>query len=113
MFVSRDFHDRHVSAPLTNAPGPRLMMNASHNPNRSLVHIFCLSLGGLLVLYSAITVYDLATRESAGAAELAIGVVRIALGLLALGVLFRWDWLAGPLQHQVGLMGAAFEADYD
>ena len=22
------------------------MMNASHNPNRSLVHIFCLSLGG-------------------------------------------------------------------
>ena len=41
-----------------------------------------------------------------------IGVVRIALGLLALGVLFRWDWLAGPLQHQVGLMGAAFEADY-
>jgi SAM-dependent methyltransferase len=88
------------------------MMNPSHNPNRSLVHIFCLSLSGLLVLYSAIAVYDLVTRESATAAELAAGVVRIALGLLALGVLFGWGWFAGPLQRQVGLMGAAFEADY-
>src|SRR4051794_91415 len=87
--------------PLTHAPGPRLMINASHNPNRSLVHIFCLSLGGLLVLYSAIAVYDSITRESGNAAELAIGMVRIALGLLALGVLFGWGWLAGPLQRQV------------
>jgi SAM-dependent methyltransferase len=88
------------------------MMNASHNPNRSLVQIFCLSLSGLLVLYSAIAVYDLVTRESASATELAAGVARIALGLLALGVLFGWGWFAGPLQRQVGLMGAVFEADY-
>src|SRR5947209_10821088 len=87
-------------------------MMTSHNPNRSLVHIFCLSLSGLLVLYSAIAIYDLVTRESVTAAELAAGVVRIALGLLALGVLFGWGWFAGPLQRQVGLMGAAFEADY-
>src|SRR5882762_4620169 len=107
MFVSRVLHDRHVSAPLTHAPGPRLMMT-SHNPNRSLVHIFCLSLSGLLVLYSAISVYDLVTRESATAGELAAGVVRIALGLLALGVLFCWGWLAEPLQRQVGLMGDVF-----
>ncbi len=88
------------------------MTNASHNPNRSLVHIFCLSLGGLLVLYSAIAVYDLATRESLNAAEFSIGAVRIALGLLALGVLLRWSQFAEPLQRRVGLMGAAFEADY-
>ncbi|MEY2503577.1 MAG: hypothetical protein QOI07_3914 [Verrucomicrobiota bacterium] len=88
------------------------MMNPSHNPNRSLVHIFCLSLSGLLVLYSAIALYDLVTRESATAAELAAGIVRIALGLLALGVLFGWGWFAAPLQRQVGVMGAAFEADY-
>lgn len=88
------------------------MMNASHNPNRSLVHIFCLSLSGLLVLYSAIAVYDLVTRESASAVELAAGMVRIALGLLAFAVLFGWGWIAGPLQRQVGLMGALFEADY-
>src|SRR6266403_4753474 len=95
----RAFHDRQVSARLTNAPGPRLMTNASHNPNRSLVHIFCLSLGGLLVLYATIAVDDLATRESLHAAELAIGAVRIALGLLALGVLLCWGRLAGPLQR--------------
>jgi SAM-dependent methyltransferase len=88
------------------------MMNASHDPNRSLVHIFCLSLSGLLVLYSAIAVTDLVTRDSATAAELAAGGVRIALGLLALGVLFGWGWLAGPLQHQIRLMGTTFEADY-
>jgi hypothetical protein len=88
------------------------MMNASHNPNRSLVHIFCLSLSGLLVLYSTIAVYDLVTRESVTAGELATGVARVALGLLALGVLFGWGWFAGPLQRQVGLMGAVFEADY-
>jgi SAM-dependent methyltransferase len=87
-------------------------MMTSHNPNRSLVHIFCLSLSGLLVLYAAIAVYDLVARESAAAAELTTGVVRIALGLLALGVLFGWGWFAGPLQRQVGLMGAVFEADY-
>ncbi|MHB8267700.1 spermine/spermidine synthase domain-containing protein [Bradyrhizobium sp.] len=87
-------------------------MMTSHNPNRSLVHIFCLSLSSLLVLYSAIAVYDLVTRESATAAELAAGVVRIALGLSALGVLFGWGWFAEPLQRQVGMMGAVFEADY-
>ena len=87
-------------------------MMTSHNPNRSLVHIFCLSLSGLLVLYSAIAVYDLVTRESATAAELVAGGVRIVLGLFALGVLFGWGWFAGPLQRQVGLMGATFEADY-
>jgi len=88
------------------------MINPSHNPNRSLVQLFCLSLSGLLVLYSAIAVYDLVTRESASAAELATSVVRIALGLLALGVLFGWGWFAGPLQRKVGVMGAVFEADY-
>ena len=36
--------------------------------------------------------------------------LRIALGLLALGVLFRWGWL--EVERQVGLMGTAFEADY-
>src|SRR3954452_10873431 len=103
MFVSRDLHDRHVSAPLTKRSRLRLMMNASHNPNRSLAHIFCLSLSGLLVLYSAIAVYDLVTRESATAAQLATGVVRIAFGLLSLGVLFGWGWFAGPMQRQVVL----------
>jgi hypothetical protein len=88
------------------------MMNTSQNPNRNLVHIFCLSLSSLLVLYSAIAVYDLVTRESVSAAELAAGMARIALGLLAFGVLFGWGWFAGPLQHQIGLMGATFEADY-
>jgi SAM-dependent methyltransferase len=88
------------------------MMNSAHNPNRSLIRIFCLSLSGLLSIYAAIAVYGLFQLESINAADLAVGLIRIALGLLALCVLFRWGWLAEPLQRQVGLMGATFEADY-
>lgn len=87
------------------------MIDAHHNPNRSLVRIFCLSLGGLLFVYTAIAIYGLATREGVGVAELATGLVRIALGL-TLAALFCWGWLAEPLQRQVSLMGATFEADY-
>lgn len=87
------------------------MIDAHHNPNRSLVRIFCLSLGGLLFVYTAIAIYGLATREGVGVAELATGLVRIALGL-TLAALFCWGWLGEPLQRQVSLMGATFEADY-
>lgn len=87
------------------------MMNASHNPNRSLVRIFCLSLGGLLFVYTTIAIYGLVTREGINATELATGLLRIALGL-TLALLFCWGWLAEPLERQVGLMGATFEADY-
>src|SRR5258707_3785056 len=88
------------------------MMNAPRNPNRSLVHIFCVSLCGLLFVYSTIAVYGLVALENINATELATGVLRIALGLLALGFLFCWGRLAEPLERQVGLMGASFEADY-
>jgi spermidine synthase len=88
------------------------MMNSDHNPNRSLVRIFCLSLGGLLFVYTSIAVYSLLQLENSNTMELAVGVLRIAFGLVALGVLFRWGWVDGPLQRQVGLMGASFEAGY-
>ena len=44
-------------------------------------------------------------------AELATGVLRIAFGA-GLGLVFCWGWLAEPLERQVRLMGAVFEADY-
>src|SRR4030088_3122882 len=87
------------------------MMNA-HNPNRSLIDIFCLSLTGLLLVYSTIAVYGLFALESTHATELAAGLLRIALGLLALGGLLRWGWLAEPLERHVATMGETFEADF-
>ena len=60
------------------------MMNSAHNPNRSLVRIFGLASSGLLLVYSMIAVYGLFELENISAAELAVGVVRIALGPLAL-----------------------------
>ena len=86
-------------------------MNTSDNPNRSLVRIFCLSLGGLLFAYAAIAAYNLVAGEGVNTTDLPAGVPRIGLGL-ALGVLFCWGWLAEPLERQVGLMGTAFESDY-
>jgi spermidine synthase len=88
------------------------MMNSAHNPNRSLVRIFCLSLGGLLSVYTAIAVYGVFQPESAGAAAQATGLLRIVLGLVAVGVLFRWGWFDEPLDSRVRLMGASFEVDY-
>src|ERR1700692_249274 len=88
------------------------MMNSAHNPNRSLVRIFCLSLSGLLSVYTAIAVYGLFQPESAGAAAQAAGLLRIVLGLVAVGGLFRWGWVHEPLGSQVRLMGASFEVDY-
>ena len=88
------------------------MIDVSHNPNRSLIRIFCLSLGGLLLVYSVIAVYGLFAPESGDTAELAAGLFRIVLGLVAVGLLFRWGWFDEPLQGQVGRMGAAFEAGY-
>src|SRR5260370_7107914 len=88
------------------------MIDAPHNPNRSLIRIFCLSLSGLLFVYSTIAVYGLFQLESINAAELATGALRIALGLLALGILFRWERPAQPPERQVRLMRASLEPDY-
>jgi len=88
------------------------MMNSAHNPNRSLVRIFCLSLSGLLLVYSTIAVVGLFRLETIDAATLASSLIRIAPGLIALAALFRWNSLAEPLERQVGRMGASFDADY-
>src|ERR1700730_10875977 len=87
------------------------MMNAPHDPNRNLVRIFCLSLGGLLFVYATIAIYGLFALENAGATEIAVAALRVVFGL-GLGLLFCWSWLAEPLAHQVGVMGAVFETDY-
>src|SRR5882762_6315305 len=87
------------------------MINTFDNPNRSLVRIFCLSLGALLFCYAAIAAYGLAVAESINTTELSAGVFRIGLGI-ALGVLFCWGWLAEPFERQVGLMGTTFESGY-
>jgi SAM-dependent methyltransferase len=83
-----------------------------HNPNRSLVHIFCVSLSGLLLVYAAIAVYGLLALDSINATELLTGGLRIALGLIAVGVALYWSRFAEPLERQVSLMGTTFEAGY-
>jgi SAM-dependent methyltransferase len=88
------------------------MMNPAHNPNRSLVHIYCQSLSGLLFIYATISARVLFTLDTISVIDLATGVLRITLGLMALGIMLYWDRLAEPLERQVRLMGVAFEADY-
>src|SRR5947209_5265331 len=90
----------------------QLMTNTTHNSNRSLIRIFCLSLSGLLFVYATLAMYSVSQIASSQVAGLGIGVLRITLSLLAVGALFRWGRLTEPLEHHVALMGAAFEADY-
>ena len=88
------------------------MMNVSHNPNRSLVRIFGLALGSLLVVHSAIAAHGLPQPANISASELAVGLFRIALGVAAMAVIFGWSRFDEPLAGQVERMGASFEAGY-
>ena len=88
------------------------MMTSTHNPNRSLIRIFCLSLCGLLLVYATIAVYGLFQPDSLDAAEPATSLLRVALGLMAVGILFHWGWFDEPLESRIRLMGTSFEADY-
>ena len=88
------------------------MMNSAHNPNRSLIRIFCLSLSGLLAVYAILGVTNLFQLESGNTAEQAVGVFRSALALVAVGFLIRWSWFDAALERHVAAMGTAFEADY-
>ena len=56
------------------------MMNSAHNPNRSLIRIFCLSLSGLLAVYAILGVTNLFQLESGNTAEQAAGVFRSTRG---------------------------------
>ena len=82
-------------------------MNSAHNPNRSLIRIFCLSLSGLLAVYRPSRSTACSSPKVAARRNLAIGVLRIALGLVAVGVLLRWGWFDAPLERQVSAMGAS------
>jgi spermidine synthase len=88
------------------------MMNASHNPNRSLVWIFGLSLGSLLVVHSAIAVHGLFQLPTVSASQLGVGLLQTALGVAAVVVMLGWSRFDEPLSGQVERMGASFEADY-
>ena len=59
----------------------------THNPNRSLIRIFCLSLSGLLAVYAILGVTNLFQLESGDAAGQAAGVFRSALALVAVELL--------------------------
>lgn len=84
----------------------------AHDPNRSLVRGFGLALSCLLIIYSTIAGYGLFGPESWTATGLAVAMVRIALGPLALFVLLRWGWDSDAFESIVKLMGTTFEADF-
>src|SRR5712692_5044121 len=80
--------------------------------NRSLVRIFSVCLCSLVVLYCIVALLQLFTRETIDTADLAAASVHIVLGLVALIIIVYWPWLAGPLEHQIKLMGDIFETRY-
>ncbi len=88
------------------------MIDIPHNTNRSLIRIFCLSLSGLLLVYAAIAAYGLSRLRASMRRNLRPACSGSCLGWLRSGVLFRWGWFDEPLESQIGLMGASFEADY-
>ena len=88
------------------------MMTSADNANRSLVRIFGVAISGLLCLYSMIAVYGLLALDHWTTTGLAVGLLRIVAGPLALLVLLRWGWNSDPLDRTLRQMGTAFEADF-
>ena len=88
------------------------MMTSADNPNRSLVRIFSLAMSGLLSLYSVIAYYGLLAPDHWTITALAVGLLRMAAGPLAVFALLRWGWNSDALERTLRRMGTTFEADF-
>lgn len=86
------------------------MMTTADNANRSVVHLFSIAISGLLSLYSMIAGYSLLALDHWTITELAVGLLRIAAGPLAVLALLRWGWNSDPVDRTLTRMGTAFEA---
>jgi Spermine/spermidine synthase domain len=77
--------------------------------NRRLARFFSICLGSLVLVYSLLSIRLFLESPSFELAEFALTVLRAALGVAALLIIFYPSWIAGPLERQIALMGSLFE----
>src|SRR5215470_9440995 len=77
--------------------------------NRRLARFFSICLGSLVLVYSLLSIRLFLESPSFELAEFALMVLRVALGVAALLIIFYPWWIAGPLERQIALMGSLFE----
>ena len=87
------------------------MINPSQSQSQPCPHLLPVA-ERPVVRVSLIAVHNLLELKDINTTELAIGAVRIALGLGAVGIMFRWSWFDGLLENQLRSMGASFEVYY-
>jgi len=94
----------------TQSTGPGL---SGSDTNRSLVRIFSICLGTLLLTYSTLGLRQFTDQASFEVVNLFLTALRVMLGVAALIVIIYPAWLARPLEHQIDGMGSLFEAGYE
>ena len=90
---------------LTNAPGPAHEASFSQSQSQPGAHLLPVARRLAVRLRDDRGLRPAVRSRMPVRRNSPIGVLRIAFGL-ALALLFCWGWLAEPLEHQVGLMGA-------
>ena len=88
---------------------PSIGMDQRDDANRRLVRFFSICLGSLVLVYSLISLRVFLDSPTFEIVEFALTVLRVALGVVALLIIFYPPWIARPLERQIGSMGTLFE----
>ncbi len=85
---------------------------ANNDTNRSLVRIFSICLGTLLLTYSALALRQFAEQQSFDIVTLVLTALRLLTGVAAVFIIIYPARLAGPLERQLDVMGSLFEQGF-
>jgi hypothetical protein len=88
---------------------PSIGMDQRDDANRRLVRFFSICLGSLVLVYSLMSVRLFIESSTYSLSECGLTVLRVALGVAALLVIFYPPWIARPVERQIELMGTLFE----
>lgn len=88
---------------------PSIGVDQRDDANRRLVRFFSICLGSLALVYSLLSIRLFIESAAFTPAEAGLTLLRAALGVAALLVIFYPPFIARPLERQIVLMGSLFE----
>ncbi|MGH6727630.1 MAG: spermidine synthase [Pseudolabrys sp.] len=86
---------------------------SNNDTNRSLVRIFSICLGTLLLTYSTLALRQFTDQANFDIVNLLLIALRLMLGVAAVFIIIYPAWLARALERHIDGMGRLFEAGYE
>src|SRR5262249_43176874 len=91
---------------------PSIGMDQRSDANPRLVRVFSICLGSLVLIYSLLSLRLFIESSTFELTQFALTVLRAALGIAALLMIFYPPWIARPLEREITLMGSLFEDSF-